>query len=65
MYLSVLLYCAEPFRVKVLAQQKEYQLNDVKRCEQEKENLRKGVENLAEKYEDAQANQQDLQKRYN
>lgn len=50
-------------RVKVLVQQKEYQLNDIQRCKQEKENLRKGVEHLAEKFEDAQATQQDLQKR--
>lgn len=52
------------FRVKVLCQQKEYQLNDIKRCEKEKENLRRGAEQLAEKYEDVQANQQEIQKRY-
>ena len=51
-------------RVKVLTQQKEYQLNDIKRCENEKENLRKGAEELAEKYEDVQANQQEIQRRY-
>lgn len=51
------------FRVKVLCQQKEYQINDIKRCEKEKENLRRGAEQLAEKYEDVQANQQEIQKR--
>lgn len=50
-------------RVKVLSQQKEYQLNDIKRCEKEKEDLKSGVEQLAEKFEDAQGTQQDLQKR--
>lgn len=60
LYNKELLFC----RVKVLTQLKEYQLNDIKRCEEEKENLRKGAEQLAEKYEDVQANQQEIQKRY-
>ncbi|XP_054718189.1 nucleoporin 88-like [Uloborus diversus] len=47
-------------RVKVLTQQKEYQLMDIARCNQEKETLKNGAERLAEKYEDAQAAQQKI-----
>ncbi|KFM66772.1 Nuclear pore complex protein Nup88, partial [Stegodyphus mimosarum] len=50
-------------RVKVLTQQKEYQLRDISRLQQEKENLKNAAERLAEKYEDANANQQNLLKR--
>ncbi|GFT06445.1 hypothetical protein NPIL_381931, partial [Nephila pilipes] len=49
--------------VKVLMQQKEYQLQDISKTEEEKANLILGAERLAEKYEDLNANQQKLLKR--
>jgi len=50
-------------RIKILTQQKEYQLSDFKRCEEEKDHLKKRAEYLAEKFEDAQAIQQEIQKK--
>ncbi|GIY22041.1 nuclear pore complex protein Nup88 [Caerostris extrusa] len=50
-------------RVKVLMQQKEYQLEDIKKTREEKDSLILGAEHLAEKYEDANSNQQKLLKR--
>uniref|UniRef100_A0A2L2Y686 Nuclear pore complex protein Nup88 n=1 Tax=Parasteatoda tepidariorum TaxID=114398 RepID=A0A2L2Y686_PARTP len=47
-------------RIKVLVQQKEYQLRDIARSQQEKEALRIGAERLAEKYEEAKTSQQKL-----
>ncbi|KAG8191829.1 hypothetical protein JTE90_022819 [Oedothorax gibbosus] len=50
-------------RIKVLMQQKEYQLRDITKTLQNIESLKLGAEQLAEKYEDAYANQQQLLKR--
>ncbi|XP_055946234.1 nucleoporin 88-like [Argiope bruennichi] len=50
-------------RIKVLTQQKEYQLQDISKTQEEKEKLILEAERLAEKYEDASANQQKLLKR--
>ncbi|GFQ66334.1 nuclear pore complex protein Nup88 [Trichonephila clavata] len=50
-------------RIKVLVQQKEYQLQDICKTEEEKEKLIREAEKLAEKYEDANANQQKILKR--
>ncbi|GBL54726.1 hypothetical protein AVEN_173829-1, partial [Araneus ventricosus] len=49
--------------IKVLTQQKEYQLQDISKTQEEKEKLILEAERLAEKYEDANANQQKLLKR--